>query len=392
MVKLYVKNVTVRQELERNYMGNDKLEVAQIPEKQIATQQLPEKTEVAKTSQPSPSAVTLHNFIQQAGTLKLTENQLKILLEEVDPDEVEIRPDGIVYISSANWENKLNRIPGIAGKWRLIPMTPSPTIQNDCVLWTHYLIIDNAYVSHSVGSCEYRAGNPNMNYGDAVEGCIGNALMRCLKRMGMNRELWDKRFIESWKAKYAEQYTDQTSIDRSGKPKKFWRKKIAASGKPEDYHRKHTEDAIKDFCAGQTKPAPQLPETKPETPKGVPPDDKPAPETEKPQEKKPLSKQVIMIKAIATGLKLSRKDGSWEKFMASEEVKKVCHGKGSSLDLDNNEASGLIEILNGIQTGLYNLTILPDGSYKIEFPPRKRGIKCHTIHHTNEYPGRGTTR
>lgn len=56
----------------------------------------------------------------------------------------------------------------------------------------------------------------------AAEGAKSNALMRCCKDLGIASELWDPRFIRSFKAAHAAQVWAES---RDGKKKQLWRRK-----------------------------------------------------------------------------------------------------------------------------------------------------------------------
>jgi len=82
-------------------------------------------------------------LIPQAGTLQLTEEQKKILYAPINEEDIEVRPDGLIYL---------------------------PWMEYEC------------------------------------EGAKSNALMRLCKGLGIGTELWKPSFIKQWKEKYAEQY------------------------------------------------------------------------------------------------------------------------------------------------------------------------------------------
>jgi len=287
-------------------------------EHQAKAEMTPAKPAPVAVNQPSPSSVTLHEFVKQAGTLKVNAEQAKILHAPIDDTEIEIRPDGLLYIPAALYIRKLNET--FPFRWQAVPLMPNPQLQNGCVLWTHYLVIDGVYAATAVGQCEYRENNPTMTYGDAIEGAISNAIVRLCKRIGINMELWDKRFIEQWKAKFAESYKDPTHLDRKGKPKEFWRKKINPDEKPKDYHRKGVESAIKDFCTGNSpKPKAELPPLKIDTIKGT--------------------KTLTKLQIEKAKVRRFKDHDKWVKFLTDE------YKKATSTDLTSEEGRDCIDKL-----------------------------------------------
>lgn len=178
---------------------------------------------------------TLNNYynlqalISTAGTLDLNDEQMAILKESVDPDEVLIRPDGLVYLSWSRYHKQLTRMFGT--RWTLIPNgMPQINPNGKEVIWGFTLIVGTKdkdgnikqhYVGFAIGGNEYHPNNPRMNYNDAVEGAKSNALMRLCKELGMFLELWDKEWVENWRKKYAVRF-------KNAKGEYEWRKKTKA--------------------------------------------------------------------------------------------------------------------------------------------------------------------
>ena len=50
---------------------------------------------------------------------------------------------------------------------------------------------------------EYFPKNPRSKWDDCVEGAKSDAITRCCKDLGIYPELWDWRFQQAWKKKYA---------------------------------------------------------------------------------------------------------------------------------------------------------------------------------------------
>lgn len=158
----------------------------------------------------------MEKLIPFAGTIELTEDQKKILFAPVKNEDVEIRPDGLIYLPWMEYVSRLRDAFGIS--WAIIPYGMAKPAGN-FLYWPFYLMIQGKLAGFALGEQEYPPpGNQRMTYGDATESCKSNALMRLCKGIGISLELWKPSFIRAWKEKYAETYTDD-----KGKTK--WRKK-----------------------------------------------------------------------------------------------------------------------------------------------------------------------
>jgi hypothetical protein len=159
-------------------------------------------------------------LIPQAGTLQLTEEQKKILYAPINEEDIEVRPDGLIYLPWMEYERRLREAFGL--EWCLLP-GGNPKKEGNLILWGFWLIIKGKPYGFAYGQQEYFETNPQMTWGDACEGAKSNALMRLCKGLGIGTELWKPSFIKQWKEKYAEQYWE---YDEKKKKKVLkWRKK-----------------------------------------------------------------------------------------------------------------------------------------------------------------------
>lgn len=145
-------------------------------------------------------------LIPTCGTLQLTEEQKKILYAPPNEEDIEIRPDGLVYLPWMEYAERLKKVFGI--EWALIP-NQMPKIYEGYMVWGFYLIIKGRLMAFALGEQEYHLGYRRMTYTDASESAKSNALMRCCKNIGITLELWKPSFIRQWKEKYAEEYWDE---------------------------------------------------------------------------------------------------------------------------------------------------------------------------------------
>lgn len=160
--------------------------------------------------------------ISKVGTLTLTPQAEEVLNEKLDPKDVKIRPDGLVYLPWTYYANKLNRAFGRL-QWGLLPqgaphVKPQGEYGDVLVVWGHWLAIKGVPIGFAYGETTYKPSNATMSYGDACEGAKSIALARCCKQLGIALELWDAEWIVGWKSENAEQYTND-------KGRKVWRKK-----------------------------------------------------------------------------------------------------------------------------------------------------------------------
>jgi len=166
------------------------------------------------------------SLIPLAGTIELTPEQEKILYAPVVDDQVEIRPDGLIYLPWMEYVTRLRKTFGMS--WTLIPYGPPKKLGN-FIHWAFWLIIKGRPYGFAVGEQQYFE-NDRMTYGDALEGAKSNALMRLCKGLGISLELWQPDFRRKWMPKYAETYLGtypdgKPMLDKQGKQKTLWRKK-----------------------------------------------------------------------------------------------------------------------------------------------------------------------
>ncbi|KAL4785783.1 mitochondrial genome maintenance MGM101-domain-containing protein [Aspergillus varians] len=153
-----------------------------------------------------------------------------ILLAETSPDEVEIKPDGILYLPEIKYRRILNRAFGPGG-WGLVPRSES-IVTPRTVTREYALVCNGRLVSVARGEQDYFSpdGIPT-----ATEGCRSNALVRCCKDLGIASELWDPRWIRKYKAQHTREVFVEHVVSR--KKSKIWVRK----GDPVSYPWKETK-------------------------------------------------------------------------------------------------------------------------------------------------------
>ncbi|KAM3074379.1 hypothetical protein ACMFMG_002815 [Clarireedia jacksonii] len=142
----------------------------------------------------------------------------EILLAPIPFDDVEVKPDGIIYLPEIKYRRILNRAFGPGG-WGLAPR--GETIVTEKSITREYaLIAHGRLVSVARGEQDYFApeGIPT-----ATEGCKSNALMRCCKDLGVASELWDPRYIRKFMKEKAKQVWAEHVVTK--KKKQVWLRK-----------------------------------------------------------------------------------------------------------------------------------------------------------------------
>lgn len=139
-----------------------------------------------------------------------------VLAETPAHEDVQIKPDGIVFMPGVWWRRQLTRAFG-AGGWALAPRGPTRTVGNG-VEYHGALYCLGRWVAEATGGCE----SNYMSHADMVESARTDCLSKCCKDLGMASELWEKDWREAWQREYAEKYTVQSGRDQG---KERWRLK-----------------------------------------------------------------------------------------------------------------------------------------------------------------------
>lgn len=151
-------------------------------------------------SQSSSDSIDWTQSYQGLGLHPFPLDTAQILTEKVSSKDIEIKPEGLIYLPEIKYRRILNRAFGPGG-WGLAPR--SETIITPKMITREYaLVAHGRLVAIARGEQDYfdPSGIPT-----ATEGCKSNAMMRCCKDLGIASELWDPRFIREFKKKYAHQ-------------------------------------------------------------------------------------------------------------------------------------------------------------------------------------------
>lgn len=131
-----------------------------------------------------------------------TANEEAVLSRPFDVNELRVKPDsgGAVYIPHANLTRRCIEAFGRTG-YHLVPAS-RPQIGQGTVVVPYRLFVHGKPVAFSYGEQDFHENNRNQSYGDAIEATQASGLRRCLKRLGVALELWDKEFTEAFLSEY----------------------------------------------------------------------------------------------------------------------------------------------------------------------------------------------
>ncbi|KAF4445743.1 putative MGM101-mitochondrial genome maintenance protein [Fusarium austroafricanum] len=152
------------------------------------------------------------------GVKPVTPEQSEVLARPLDPEDVEVKPDGIVYLPEVKYRRRLNEAFGPMG-WGMVHRG-EVVVGNNIVTREYALIINGRMVSQSQGVNNYFSteGIPA-----AIEGAKSNALMRCCKDLGIASELWDPVFLRWFRKNFMEERWVEHATTK--KKRTFWYRK-----------------------------------------------------------------------------------------------------------------------------------------------------------------------
>lgn len=174
-------------------------------------------TTTASSAVPSHE-IDWYNSWYGLGSRPFDEKVQETLQHVLQPKDIEIKPDGLLYLPEIKYRRILNKAFGPGG-WGLVPRSETIVTAN-LVTREYGLICHGQLVGVARGEQDYfnETGIPT-----ATEGCKSNALMRCCKDLGIGSELWDPVFIKSFKEEYCQsKFVEHVTTK---KKKKIWLRK-----------------------------------------------------------------------------------------------------------------------------------------------------------------------
>lgn len=126
----------------------------------------------------------------------LTEQENAVLNEAAKLEDIRVKPSGQAYLSHPTYTKWFNRAFGRLG-WMIVP-SAKPTRTDKGVAQAFLFYIHGKPAVIVTGEQDYHENNREQSYADALEGCVGSALRRTAKRLGVGLELWDRPFLDAY--------------------------------------------------------------------------------------------------------------------------------------------------------------------------------------------------
>lgn len=133
-------------------------------------------------------------------TIPFSPEVAAVLMNPIPFEDVEIKPDGIIYLPEIKYRRILNQAFGPGG-WGMAPRGEL-MVGEKIVTREYALLVHGRFIAQARGECQFFADD---GIATAGEGCKSNALMRCCKDLGIASELWDPRYIRDFKKKWAQE-------------------------------------------------------------------------------------------------------------------------------------------------------------------------------------------
>jgi hypothetical protein len=182
-----------------------------------------------ETAQEAPTLTVQANPYIGIASAPFSVEAAEILMSPIPDIDIEIRPDGLIYLPEIKYRRILNRAFG-PGAWSLLPMDITVSSNDNMLYYRGALFVHGRFVSEAIGEQQYYATNDRMSYATAAESAKSNCLTRCCKDLGIASELWDPSFVRQWISTYAvDVWTENVGSNPSdrGKKRRMWRKKDA---------------------------------------------------------------------------------------------------------------------------------------------------------------------
>jgi hypothetical protein len=142
----------------------------------------------------------VHQDFSNISSNSFPKEAIEVLTAPIDVNDVEIKPDGIIFLPEIKYRRILNKAFGPGG-WALAPRGKYQKHNNNIVSQEYALFCLGQYIGQAFGEQTFGIGLKTI--ATALEGAKSNALMRCCKDIGIASELWDPNFIREWKKNHA---------------------------------------------------------------------------------------------------------------------------------------------------------------------------------------------
>lgn len=180
----------------------------------------PQWTTETEADAASAADVNWASSFHGVATKPVTEEQFQVLMRPLPEAEIEVKPDGVIYLPEIKYRRRLNEAFGPMG-WGLIPKGDA-VVGQSIVTREYALIVNGRFVSQAQGENPFFSPE---QLPSAVEGCKSNALMRCCKDLGIGSELWDPQYVRHFRKNNMEEVWVEHVITK--KKRTFWYRKGA---------------------------------------------------------------------------------------------------------------------------------------------------------------------
>ncbi|KAK4133683.1 Mgm101p-domain-containing protein [Trichocladium antarcticum] len=166
----------------------------------------------------SESTIDWSSSFHGLSTTPFSPETAAVLMKALDPLDIEIKPDGIIYLPEIKYRRILNTAFGPGG-WGLAPR--GELVVGEKVVTREFaLVVHGRFIAQARGECQYFSEETIPTAG---EGCKSNALLRCCKDLGIASELWDPRFIRAFKKAHCQEMWVEHVVSK--KRRQFWFRK-----------------------------------------------------------------------------------------------------------------------------------------------------------------------
>lgn len=144
----------------------------------------------------------INKMLHTVGGLEFTEKECKVLYAPINPDELDITEHGNPYLP---WGIAAVRLrTAFPGCWALLPQGDPVIDENNNMMWGFHFVIKKTLMDYIVSDHKYITGNRQQTHTDVIKSVKSKAILQACKGIGMFPELWNRQFIEKWKAEYAD--------------------------------------------------------------------------------------------------------------------------------------------------------------------------------------------
>jgi hypothetical protein len=130
------------------------------------------------------------------GEVRLTHREERVLAETPRHSDIQVKPDGSVYMPHPAITRWFNRAFGRL-RWAIV-MQASPVKAGPRINCAFTLYVHGKAVANAIGEQDFL--DSDMTYGESVESTYGSGLRRLAKRIGVGLELWSKKWTDEFLA------------------------------------------------------------------------------------------------------------------------------------------------------------------------------------------------